>query len=413
MTRQAKPTLFHHMLATLAEEGRLLRLYTQNIDGIDTALEPLKTSVPLSPKGPWPKTIQLHGGLEKMVCTKCGELSDFSGELFEGSEAPSCSACEEIDNIRTMMAGKRSHGIGRLRPRIVLYNEYNPDSEAIGAVTHADLKARPDAIIVVGTSMKIPGVKRIVREMCQVTRGRKDGMAIWINQDPAPPIPELKDCWDLVIRGDCDEVARRVALPRWDDKDIGLYNEVTDEEVAATKMKVKIEIEGEVKNKAVDKVQGMVTPSRSPRSRSPAVFKDLKKMKQPQLSFGKGAEKMVEKPAKPASKKETKSATAKAAAWAARRKPVLAKKAAAGGITNAFKTSKVTKVLDGKTEKVAKDSTMRDLPPHHLRRNSELPSATLDGKALVVEIPVSPETYALETVSPKQIPRGMAHLLDG
>src|SRR5580700_2394404 len=76
LTRSAQPTLFHHMLATLAEEGRLMRLYTQNVDGIYTALEPLATTVPLNPKGPWPRTIQLHGGLEKMVCTKCGELSN-------------------------------------------------------------------------------------------------------------------------------------------------------------------------------------------------------------------------------------------------------------------------------------------------------------------------------------------------
>jgi NAD-dependent histone deacetylase SIR2 len=32
----ASPTQFHHVLKAIADEGRLHRLYTQNIDGLDT-----------------------------------------------------------------------------------------------------------------------------------------------------------------------------------------------------------------------------------------------------------------------------------------------------------------------------------------------------------------------------------------
>ena len=35
MSKKAQPTPFHHLLASLAQEGRLLRLYSQNIDCID------------------------------------------------------------------------------------------------------------------------------------------------------------------------------------------------------------------------------------------------------------------------------------------------------------------------------------------------------------------------------------------
>lgn len=220
LTKNARPTKFHHMLATLAQDDRLLRLYTQNIDGIDTGLEPLATTVPLKKeKGKWPKSVQLHGGLDKMVCSKCGDLSDFDADLFDGPLAPVCATCVELDRVRTDIAGKRSHGIGRLRPRMVLYNEHNPDDEAIGAVTQDDMKKRPDAIIVVGTSMKIPGVKRIVREMCNIVRDRKDGVAIWINNDPEPTGKEFEDCWDIVVRGTCDEVAKHAALRYWWEKD--------------------------------------------------------------------------------------------------------------------------------------------------------------------------------------------------
>jgi len=167
LTKDAKPTPFHHMLATIAKEDRLLRLYSQNVDGIDTSLEPLKTRTPLrkDDEGKWPRTVQLHGGLDKMVCSKCHELSDFDADLFSGPTPPLCPRCEEINDLRTNFEGKRSHGIGRLRPRMVLYNEHNPDDEAIGSVTREDLRKRPDAVIVVGTTLKVPGVRRIVRDV--------------------------------------------------------------------------------------------------------------------------------------------------------------------------------------------------------------------------------------------------------
>ncbi|OBT69505.1 hypothetical protein VE03_01143 [Pseudogymnoascus sp. 23342-1-I1] len=415
MTRQANPTMFHHMIATIAEEGRLMRLYTQNVDGIDTSLEPLRTNVPLNSRGPWPKTIQLHGGLEKMVCTKCRALSDFDGSLFEGSEPPSCKACEELDEIRTTLAGKRSHGIGRLRPRIVLYNEYNPDEEAIGAVTTADLKSRPDAVIVVGTSLKVPGVKRIAREMCQVARGRKDGFTAWINNMPEPVGPEFKDCWDLVIRGDCDEVARHAAIPKWDDKDVGPYTVLPSRN--APKSPMKVELGGAAKHKAVEKTQGMVTPTASPRTRSPAPAKDQKKMKQPKLFAGGTAT----KPTKPA------------AAAATKKKPAAKKPAAPKNakITKAFTTTKSSKAaVSGKAIKhepiapmfpnlgKAAMSPMLPLSLVEVRNNAETPKREFGGKAEEVGEPDSPSAQlrregGRETVSPKgQVPRGMGHLIE-
>ena len=241
MTQTAKPTAFHQMLASLAQEGRLMRLYSQNVDCIDTNMDPLATKVPLNTKGPWPTTVQLHGGLAKMVCSKCGQLEDFDGSLFEGPEPPPCVPCTTMDEVRTAVAGKRSHGIGRLRPRIVLYNEYNPDEEAIGNVSKADLRRGADAVIVVGTSLKIPGVRRLVKELCLSTRSRRDGFTAWINVDAEPQGAEFKDCWDLVVRGGSDDVARLVGLPRWDEPDVGSpsnWNVTGDENIGLEKLEV-------------------------------------------------------------------------------------------------------------------------------------------------------------------------------
>lgn len=262
-TKSAQPTAFHHLIATLAQEGRLMRLYTQNVDGIDTAMPPLKTEAPLPKKGPWPKTVQVHGGLDHMVCSKCHKLYPFEAELFDGPTAPPCPSCVIIDEVR-QAADKRTHGIGCLRPRMVLYNEQNPDDEAIGSCAATDLRMRPDAVIVAGTTLKVPGIRRIAREMCNTVRDRKDGVAIWINNDPEPLGVDLKNAWDLVVTGPCDEVARHAAMRKWDDPMD--FKEITDEQLSKAKESNRIEVVvGTPKKPGVFRNAGQLTPGQSPR----------------------------------------------------------------------------------------------------------------------------------------------------
>lgn len=288
-TAAAEPTEFHHLVAKLASDGRLMRLYTQNVDGLDTSLPPLETEFPLSSKGPWPRTVQLHGGLQKMTCSKCNHISDFEPNLFRGATPPLCKICIEADKVRTDHAGKRSHGVGKLRPRMLLYNESSPDEDAIGKVSEADLRARPDAVMVVGTTMKVKGLRRIVREMCGVVRGRKDGIAVWLNHEPPPISKEFEDCWDLVVEGSSDTVAQLANLRHWDDNTID-YKECSESDTeraiangsdlkvlidpttqkikphsVPSKMEVKVVIESPAK-KAV--ASSLLTPAASPRSKS-------------------------------------------------------------------------------------------------------------------------------------------------
>ncbi|TLD34633.1 DHS-like NAD/FAD-binding domain-containing protein [Venturia nashicola] len=343
-TRSASATPFHHMLATLAHEGRLLRLYTQNVDGIDTSLPPLSTSVPLERKAPWPKTVQLHGSLEKMVCTKCHQTSDLEPEIFDGPVPPTCPTCEESDGVRTQHAGKRSHGIGRLRPRMVLYNEHNPDDEAIGSVVKADMRTRPDALIVVGTTLKVPGVKRIVKEMSAIVRDRKDGgMAVWINNDDPPKDLE----WNLVVRGPCDFVAASAALRKWNDPD---HVEVTAEEVerikAAKEVKVIIN-NSPSKNRFLDRAAGVPTPAPSP------ILAPVDSKKKPST---------IQTTIAPKKQPAKKAATgAKAKKPAATKKKTVSKKAAAKANTIKFPASKPNVQVVAKAEKPAKLHMMADI----------------------------------------------------
>ncbi|KAF3768403.1 DHS-like NAD/FAD-binding domain-containing protein, partial [Cryphonectria parasitica EP155] len=215
LTKDAKPTPFHNMLATIANEGRLLRLYTQNINCLETSLSSLATKLPLPIEAPWPVAIHVHGGLEKMYCTKWMHISHFKADLFQGPEPSLCKLCAKQDDVRTRVQGKRSHGIGRLRPRIVLYDEPgpSPDEEAVGNVSEADLKEVPDAVLVVGTSLRILSMKRIARCFCLATRSTPDGFTAWINPDPEPQNRDLKDLWDLVVCGKSDVVANLFGLP--------------------------------------------------------------------------------------------------------------------------------------------------------------------------------------------------------
>lgn len=409
----ANPTAFHEMLATIASEGRLMRLYSQNVDGIDTSLPPLATSVPLSTKGPWPQTIQLHGSLEKMVCSKCNSLSDFNATLFNGPNPPPCTVCIETDKIRTDHAGKRSHGIGKLRPRMVLYNEHNPDEEAIGTVVTADLRARPDAVIVVGTSMEIPGVKRIVREMCGVVRDRKDGLAMWINRGPPPTSKEFEDCWDLVVAGDCDKVAQQANMPLWND--VGIR--VTTEEAEEAKQKdgdIKVIVNSPKKrttswkNIAPALDSAKVKPTQKPKI----------SLNFPPLNHSDTKEKLSKSGATKAVALKSAKATSKPSSQNGLTKSKNSKPSGMARMNSVFKVTKSrsfapkkkTKALSTSTI-VAKETSVPSIPmgpisPQSARSNSALPSTpkALFPNLKTVEPLVIPPEHFSPNLKPIEVP---------
>ena len=380
---KAKPTEFHQMLATLANEGRLLRLYTQNVDGIDTSLPPLETRVPLDSKGPWPRTIQLHGSLDKMVCSKCNTLSAFDPEKFSGPIPSACPDCIKIDEIRTDHAGKRSHGIGKLRPRMVLYNEHNPDEEAIGRVMSSDLRSRPDAVIVVGTSMEIPGVKRLVREMCGVVRDRRDGVALWINRGPPPVAKEFEDCWDLVVAGDCDSVAEQARMRRWNEE-APRGDRVTESEAEQAREKqekIEVVVKSPQKNK---KSWDLLTPTASPKM-SPMEARRPKIMIKLQLGGSGENSTASSRNSSKAPSKRTSKAASKSDKPARSAMKKSSKKEPAKRVDQIFKVTKATKAQQQTHQKKEKKSPvllvpskesslpMAPLSPQDARSNSVLP----------------------------------------
>ena len=220
LSEVAEPTPFHRFLRVLDDRRLLLRVYTQNIDALEeksgltfgipalnlkristcpskgkaassdaplveaspldvTQSDKPSMSHPLSPHAKTPKCIPLHGTLQSMHCIACMHscpLRDYIDCLVSGTPPP-CPQCTALEETRQLV-GKRSRGVGKLRPSIVLYNEHHKDGEELGNIVWKDLmgsskrkdRSGADLLLVVGTSLCVPGTKRIVREFSKAVR---------------------------------------------------------------------------------------------------------------------------------------------------------------------------------------------------------------------------------------------------
>ncbi|GAA5887958.1 hypothetical protein JCM5296_001511 [Sporobolomyces johnsonii] len=258
-TDAVEPTAFHSWLKELDDQGKLFRVYTQNIDALeeragltyglgDTSLPlpprraprsptkaprpsaapvraPSPTPTPSSsrlqpsssqsslsslsscssasesssyptprpspsppppPPAPThstiPRCIPLHGHLSTLSCSHCSLTTPLAPflPLLSAGQGPACPRCMEIERARSA-AGDRSRGVGVLKPDVVLYGEEHKDGERVGEITRRDLMGqRPDLLLVVGTTLKVKGTKRLVRELSKVIK-------------PAPKEPAAED----------------------------------------------------------------------------------------------------------------------------------------------------------------------------------------------------------------------------
>ncbi|KAJ7650734.1 DHS-like NAD/FAD-binding domain-containing protein [Roridomyces roridus] len=264
LSMAAEPTAFHNLLHTLDTRGRLLRVYTQNIDAIEqksglsfgvppfeerrskprtpkpagTDAEPgeniASTSRLPTPPAETPRCIPLHGTLQTVHCQICNHsyaLADYHTSLLDGTP-PECPECSAMEATRQLV-GKRARGIGRLRPSVVLYNEAHKDGEGVGDVVRRDLmgqskgkgRSGADLLLVVGTSLRVPGTKRMVREFAKAVRSRgKDGgsnraspmpaveeeqpvKTVYLNLDFPVPTREWEGVFDAWLQGDAQVFA--------------------------------------------------------------------------------------------------------------------------------------------------------------------------------------------------------------
>ncbi|KAG9008311.1 hypothetical protein FRB94_013473 [Tulasnella sp. JGI-2019a] len=172
---RAEPSPTHRFIKTLETKGKLLRSYTQNIDGLEervglvgtTSEAALKTG---KGKGKVKvnevKNVLLHGDIHRVRCTLCSATS-LCGEghmaIFMKGEAPDCDECSRRSHARVARSA-RPLAVGKLRPAIVLYDEPHPLGDDIGAIETRDLNRKPDLLIIMGTSLKVHGLRKLVKE---------------------------------------------------------------------------------------------------------------------------------------------------------------------------------------------------------------------------------------------------------
>ncbi|KAI0347638.1 DHS-like NAD/FAD-binding domain-containing protein [Trametopsis cervina] len=178
----AQPGATHRFLGMLEGRRKLVRVYTQNVDGLEERAGLINGAV--NGTGAASKTgagkgkarmkdtrnVQLHGDIHRVRCTFCAAEFACAEEhlrVFESGTAPDCPECVSRSEARTARSA-RALRIGTLRPAIVLYDEAHPRGDDIGAMQGADMKRRPDMLVVMGTSLKVHGFKRLVREFARV-----------------------------------------------------------------------------------------------------------------------------------------------------------------------------------------------------------------------------------------------------
>ena len=228
MSDSAEPSQFHQLLADLDGQGKLLRCYTQNIDGLEGKAG-LEIGLPTNPSDSWRKTvgrtprcIPLHGQLSTLHCPLCLTSVPLIEQLPLPSNPIPCPTCDLTSSIRSALS-ERQRKIGYLRASVVLYGEEHPQGELIGSAVERDLKGtgrlgekegKVDFLLVAGTSLSIPGVKRIVKEMARVLHTRKSGLprVVMVNRE-LPKGAGWDGVFDTFIAGDIQDFAAHCSMP--------------------------------------------------------------------------------------------------------------------------------------------------------------------------------------------------------
>ncbi|KAI2605637.1 DHS-like NAD/FAD-binding domain-containing protein [Hypoxylon sp. NC1633] len=260
--KEVEPTATHRFIAQLRDVGKLARVYTQNIDeiekkiglstdlksgagnkrrksakqqvvdfekdskgnlrlakegeetnGTDTGQASSQGSDNSGPINSRPVFAQdkgvecvfLHGSLHALRCFVCGKLCDWDEDGRESctllGEQPECPHCAGATAAR-QERGKRALGVGKLRPDIVLYGEEHPQSDLISPIVQHDLSAGPDLLLILGTSLRVHGLKVMVKEFAKAVHN-KGGKVVFINLTK-PSESAWGDILDYWIEWDCD-----------------------------------------------------------------------------------------------------------------------------------------------------------------------------------------------------------------
>ncbi|KAG5654697.1 hypothetical protein H0H81_007453 [Sphagnurus paluster] len=225
----ASPTATHRFIKTLDTKKKLLRSYTQNIDGLEERVGLLGSSsaeAKTAGKGKSKikikdvRNVQLHGDIHSVRCMSCSAEFPCSSEhisMFLVGSPPDCPECTTRLKARVARSA-RAIRVGTLRPAIVLYDESHPLGDDIGNIQSADVMRKPDMLIIMGTSLKVHGLRKMVKEFAKTVHASASsnstnakpwqGKVIFVNK--TPPASEWNDIIDYHVEGDTDSWVEKV-----------------------------------------------------------------------------------------------------------------------------------------------------------------------------------------------------------
>jgi NAD-dependent SIR2 family protein deacetylase len=172
-----KPTLTHHFLKLLADKGLLLRIYTQNIDGLE-----FLAGIPDE------KLVECHGHFRTASCIDCGRpanAEEVKETIVLYGKTPKCNSCG-----------------GNVKPDVVFFGEGLPNR--FHRLLKQDLP-KADLLLVMGTSLQVAPVS-MIPNMVRCKR-------VLFNRDL---VMKIKKDRDMFIPGNCDaNVQKLIDLLDW------------------------------------------------------------------------------------------------------------------------------------------------------------------------------------------------------
>jgi NAD-dependent SIR2 family protein deacetylase len=209
--RRVEPSDSHRFLALLEQQKKLLRVYTQNIDGLEELAG-------VSAK----RMVYAHGSLQWATCCRCKRkvpASEIEDSIRKG-EVPLCQVplpkAEPSRRLKRKrdLADETSHSCdGVLKPGVTFFGEILHDN--VRRSLEAD-RDKADALIVIGTSLSVAPMSKVISYLppsvprILINRNVVDAPHVVNVDDDEDEDEEFREnyTFDAYLLGFCDDVTR-------------------------------------------------------------------------------------------------------------------------------------------------------------------------------------------------------------
>jgi NAD+-dependent protein deacetylase SIR2 len=190
----ASPSLFHQLLKILADHRKVQQVFTQNIDGLEG-----KAGLEYGQN-----CLQIHGSIHQLRCEHCNTIASTHTHIteLEKGHTISCPQCLARESQASRPVRKTTTR-KEMRFNVWMYNEPRIEQESDIWAEMSSSFGKADLLVVVGTSIQIPGAKQAIRHYLN----KKGAKSVLI--DISPPI-SAPSGFTLILKEDCQVVAEHL-----------------------------------------------------------------------------------------------------------------------------------------------------------------------------------------------------------